>query len=296
MADLSVEDKAKGRRIITQFFRTMPIVQKNLMNIFDQDGYEGIYRIQSLLYPKNAQEISSIDTLRKSLSMILQHIYGMPVEDKEGYFQDILNCKSASQVVRKEKETLVEHFYSDLPELKKFFLQELVEDRNFRTMNLLCQKFLKDEEGVSITDMRSFKNHIRNLREALDEELSANTSQEELIAVIREHKEAMEAEQSAAPAEAGAAAGEAVEGEAGEKRKIIMDTLADAKYQDLRDLLLQRATADPNFETFQRYLDNILAPSSRLEAKDMATFSEGVQKIKAFRDNLEQEFGAQSAS
>jgi hypothetical protein len=155
---------------------------------------------------------------------------------------------------------------------------------------------LKDEEGVSITDMRSFKNHIRNLREALDEELSANTSQEELIAVIREHKEAMEAEQSAAPAEAGAAAGEAVEGEAGEKRKIIMDTLADAKYQDLRDLLLQRATADPNFETFQRYLDNILASSSRLEAKDMATFSEGVQKIKAFRDNLEQEFGAQSAS
>ena len=65
MAELSIEDKSKGKRIITQFFRTMPVVQKNLMTIFERDGYEGVYRLQSVLYPENSPEINSVDTLRK---------------------------------------------------------------------------------------------------------------------------------------------------------------------------------------------------------------------------------------
>ena len=38
---------------------------------------------------------------------------------KEGYFQEILKCKTAKQVVRREKETLINHFYGDFPALKE---------------------------------------------------------------------------------------------------------------------------------------------------------------------------------
>ncbi len=140
MAGLSAEDKGKGKRIITQFFRTMPGVQKTLMTEFDRGGYKGVYRIQHNLYPDNTTDINSVDTLRKGLSMILQHIYGMPVEDKEGYFQDIVKCKTPSQVIRKEKETLLKYFYEDFVSVRDYLLHELIEDSHYGLMSLFCKK------------------------------------------------------------------------------------------------------------------------------------------------------------
>jgi hypothetical protein len=55
---------------------------------------------------------------------------------------------------------------------------------------------------------------------------------------------------------------------------------------------MSKVTIDPNFSTFQQYLDNLFAPSSRLITRDMETFSQGIQKIKEFRDNLEKELSA----
>lgn len=304
MAALSVEDKAKGKRIIAQFFRTMPGVQKNLMAIFDKDGYEGVFRLQSMLYPENVSAIDSTDTLRKGLSMILQHIYGMPVEDKEGYFQEVTKCKNANQVVRKEKETLVNYFYNDLPELKNYLRDVLMEDRDFRLMNALCKEFIG--EGEDIADMRSFKNQIRNVRDVLHERVNSGTSQEELIETIKAKKEALGAQ----PAEPAPAAQEnetaaeapllsltdespgepvAAHDQTEEKRRIITATLSDEKYQTLRDVLLAQVGAESNFAILQQYLDNILPPSARLIANNMATFSQGIQKIKEFRDSLERE-------
>ncbi len=286
MADLSVENKAKGKRIITQFFRTMPGVQKSLMILFDRDGYQGIFRIQHILYPNNSQEITSIDSLRKGLSMILQHIYGMPVEDKEGYFQDILKCKTASQVVRREKETLVKHFYTDLPGIKAYFLKELVGDTNYQIITLICKKFVSEEETIS--DMRGFKNQIRNISDALSDEVAGGSSEEELIALIKQRKEAL-TQATTAPSAAEETASEDLSGEAKEKHQIITTTLGDTKYQDLRQFLLQSTVTDSNFALFQQYLDNILPSASRLVANDMNSFSEGVKKIKEFRDNLEKD-------
>lgn len=290
-ATLSVEEKAKGKRIITQFFRTMPGVQKNLMTLFEKDGFQGVHRLQSILYPENATEINSIDTLRKGLSMILQHIYGMPVEDKEGYFQEITKCKTANQVIRKEKETLVNYFYRDYAELKDFLREAMVGDKNFRLMNVLCKRFLREEED-EVTDMRSFKNQIRNIREVLGEEISSGTSENELIAIIKEKQEEVAAAPEPEPAQEqapAAAPAPTSDDQSEEKKRIISSTLGDDKYTAIRNVLLNTAIIDPNFSTFQVYLDNILAPSSRLTANSMETFSQGVERIKEFRDKLEKE-------
>jgi len=58
------------------------------------------------------------------------------------------------------------------------------------------------------------------------------------------------------------------------------------KYKAIREVLLNKVIIDPNFATLQVYLDNILSPSARLITNDMKTFSQGIQKIKEFRDNL----------
>ena len=290
MADLSVEERTKGKRIITQWIRTMPGVQKSLMTIFEREGYSGVSRVHNLLYPDDASTINSTDTLRKALSMILTHLYGMPVEDKEGYFQEILKCKTASQVVRKEKEALLSYYYDNMTALKQYLLDELIEDRDFRFITVLCQKFCEEEEVVS--DMRSFKNQIRNLHDALSEQISNGTAEESLIAMMKDYKQSLE-EESANQAQAGSSPKQAddkvLDGESGQKKQIILDTLDDIKYKDLREFLIQKASVDPNFATFQRYLDNILAPSARLVTNNMQTFSEGVKKIKEFRDSLEKE-------
>ena len=285
MAELSIEDKGKGKRIITQFFRTMPGVQKSLINLFERDGYKGVHRVQHLLYPENSTEINSIDTLRKGLSMILQHIYGMPVEDKEAYFQDILKCRTPAQVLRKEKETLVNHFFEEFPTVKQYLLAELVEDREFRYMNTLYQKFLP--EGETISDMRGFKNQIRNLQEAVADLSAGGESEDVLVDRFKEAKTEFEEQKDSTPQPAPGA-----DGKSGEKEQIILQKLGDEKYRDIRDFLIQTTTADSNFVTFQRYLDNILASSSRVIAKDINSFSEGVQKIKEFRDELEREFAS----
>jgi hypothetical protein len=293
MATLSADDKAKGKRIITQFFRTMPGVQKSLLTLFDKDGYSGVYRIQKIMYPDSSTSMDSIDTLRKGLSMILQHIYGMPVEDKEGYFQDILKCKTANQVVRREKETLVNYFYGDFPTLKDALRDMMIEDRDFRFMNAICKKFI-GEETEDVTDMRSFKNQIRNIREVIGDELSSGTSEEEFIGLLKEKKEEIDAQpapaEPAAEEDAPEAAGS--DDQAGEKRRIISEVLGDNKYAAIRDVLLQTTVTDPNFSTFQGYLDNILGPSARLVANSLDTFSQGVQKIKEFRDTLEKELAS----
>jgi hypothetical protein len=303
MAALSVEDKAKGKRIIAQFFRTMPGVQKGLLTIFEKDGYEGVFRLQSMLYPENATAIDSTDTLRKGLSMILQHIYGMPVEDKEGYFQEVTKCKTTNQVIRKEKETLVNYFYNDFADLKSYLRDALMEDKDFRLMNALSKEFIG--EGEEVTDMRSFKNQIRNVRDAVTERINAGSSQDEIIETIKAKKEDLGAqpESAAQEDEAGAeapmlslvdepAAPAGAGNEVEEKRRIIEATLNDDKYQAIRDVLLKHATRDPNFSAVQAYLDNILAPSTRFLTNSMETFSQGIQKIKAFRDNLERELSA----
>lgn len=291
MAALSADDKAKGKRIITQFFRTMPGVQKSLLTLFDKDGYDGVYRVQKVMYPDVSTPMDSVDTLRKGLSMILQHIYGMPIEDKEGYFQDILKCKTANQVIRKEKETLVNYFYGDYSTFKDSFRDMMIEDRDFRLMNAVCKKFL-GEETEDVTDMRSFKNQIRNVREVIGEEISSGTTEEELLGLIKEQKEELESQP--APAESGAeAGGDAVsDDQTGEKRRIITEILGDDKYTAIREVLLQNIVTDPNFSTFQTYLDNILAPSSRVVANSLDAFSQGVQKIKEFRDTLEDELAS----
>jgi len=295
MATLSADDKAKGKRIITQFFRTMPGVQKSLLTVFDRDGYDGVYRIQKVLYPDSTTPMDSIDTLRKGLSMILQHIYGMPVEDKEGYFQDILKCKTAKQVIRKEKETLVNYFYDDFPTLRDAFRELMIEDRDFRLMNALCKKFI-GEETEDVTNMRSFKNQIRNIREVIGEQISSGESEEELIGLFKEKKAELDSQPAAASgfeASDDAAAGSAgPDDHAGDKRRIISDVLGDDKYAAIRDVLLQTTVSDPNFGTFQAYLDNILAPSARLIANSLDTFSQGVEKIKEFRDSVEKELAS----
>jgi hypothetical protein len=225
--------------------------------------------------------------------MILQHIYGMPVEDKEGYFQDILKCKTANQVVRREKETLVNYFYGDFPTLKDALRDMMIEDRDFRFMNAICKKFI-GEETEDVTDMRSFKNQIRNIREVIGDELSSGTSEEEFIGLLKEKKEEIDAQpapaEPAAEEDAPEAAGS--DDQAGEKRRIISEVLGDNKYAAIRDVLLQTTVTDPNFSTFQGYLDNILGPSARLVANSLDTFSQGVQKIKEFRDTLEKELAS----
>lgn len=290
MAELSVEDKSKGKRIITQFFRTMPAVQKSLMTIFERDGYEGIFRIQDVLYPDNSPEINSVDTLRKGLSMILQHIYGMPVEDKEGYFQEILKCRTPAQVVRKEKETLIQYFYQDFSELKQYFLNEFVEEQDYRFVNKLNRLFFAESEEV--IDMRGFKNQIRNLKDAIAERIDSGTSQANLIAEFQQYKKELETELEQQSSLEPQIDETSLSTDEKEKQQIILNTLNGSKYQDIRNLLLQKTLIDPQFVTFQRYLDNILPPSARLVATDLHTFSEGVKKVKEFRDNLERELSA----
>jgi hypothetical protein len=291
MATLSTDDKAKGKRIITQFFRTMPGVQKSLLTLFDKDGYDGVFKLQDMLYPQNTTRVDSIDTLRKGLSMILQHIYGMPVEDKEGYFQDIVKCKTSNQVVRKEKETLVNHFYSDFSTLKDVLREMMIEDRDFRVMNAFCKHFL-GESSEDVSDMRSFKNQIRNICEVIGEQMGSGISEQEMVDMLKEKKaevDAQPAPQTAAEDSASQdAAHVASDGQAEEKRRIITEALGDEKYAAIRDVLLKNAVADPNFNTFQIYLDNILAPSGRLITNSLDSFSQGVQKIKEFRDSLEE--------
>lgn len=291
MAALSADDKAKGKRIITQFFRTMPGVQKSLLTLFDKDGYDGVYRVQKVMYPDVSTPMDSVDTLRKGLSMILQHIYGMPIEDKEGYFQDILKCKTANQVIRKEKETLVNYFYGDYSAFKDSFRDMMIEDRDFRLMNAVCKKFL-GAETEDVTDMRSFKNQIRNVREVIGEEISSGTTEEELLGLIKEQKEELESQPAPAESDAEAGGDATSDDQIGEKRRIITEILGDDKYTAIREVLLQNTVTDPNFSTFQTYLDNILAPSSRVVANSLDAFSQGVQKIKEFRDTLENELAS----
>ena len=283
MADLSIEDKAKGKRIITQFFRTMPGVQKTLTMIFERDGYRGIHRLQHILYPENASEVDSIDSLRKALSMILQHIYGMPVEDKEGYFQDIAKCKTPAQVLRKEKETLLNHFYVDLPQIKAALLQEMIEDNNFAFMSFLCQKILGEENNVS--DMRNFKNQIRNLQEAISDHVAAGRSEDDFVNQLKEFKEEFETQKNQPAAPPSVEDGN----EGNERQQVIQNVFNEEKYHGLRDFLIQTTSSDTNFAIFQQYLDNALPASARHVSNDMNSFSEGVKKLKDFRDRLEQE-------
>lgn len=293
MAELSLEDKTKGKRIITQFFRTMPGVQKTLMMIFERDGYKGVFRLQNVLYPENSPEINSVDELRNGLSMILQHIYGMPIEDKEGYFQEIAKCKTPAQVLRKEKEALLNYFYNDFPTLKQYLLEDLTDDKDLQFMSALCRKFLGLENGIS--DMRGFKKQIRSLQESLADQISNGASESDLVETLKQLKIESASQPVAAPAvqeEEEAEPAPASTGETDEKRKILLNTLGGDHYKDLRSFLIDTVAAEAGFTNFQRYLDNALAGSANIHASDMPSFSEGVRKLKEFRDSLEQEMAA----
>ncbi|GAK51344.1 hypothetical protein U14_02587 [Candidatus Moduliflexus flocculans] len=291
MAELSLEDKAKGKRIITQFFRTMPGVQKTLMMIFERDGYQGVFRLQSVLYPDNSTEINSVDELRNGLSMILQHIYGMPIEDKEGYFQEITKCKTPAQVLRKEKESLLNYFYSEFPILKQYLLEDLTDDNNFQFMSALCRKYLGLEAGIS--DMRGFKKQIRSLQESFADQVAGGTSENSLVETLKQLKaESANAPVAAEPSEEEAEPVAASGGETDEKRKAILSALGGDKYKDLRSFLIDTVAVEAGFVNFQRYLDNALGKSSGIEATDIPSFSEGLRKLKEFRDHLEQEMAA----
>ena len=292
MAELSLEDKTKGKRIITQFFRTMPGVQKTLMTVFEREGYKGVFRLQTVLYPENSTEINSVDELRNGLSMILQHIYGMPIEDKEGYFQEIAKCRTPAQVLRKEKESLLNYFYNDFPTLKQYLLEDLTDDKDFQFMSALCRKFLGLESGIS--DMRGFKKQIRNLQESLADQISGGASESDLVETLKQLKIESASQPVAAPAdqEEEAEPVPASGGEADEKRKIILNALGGDHYKDLRSFLIDTVAAEAGFTNFQRYLDNALAGSAKIQASDMPSFSDGVRKLKEFRDSLEQEMAA----
>ena len=285
MSELSLDDKNKGKRIITQFFRTMPGVQKTLMFIFEREGYKGVFRLQNILYPDNSPEINSIDALRNGLSMILQHIYGMPIEDKEGYFQELVKCKTPGQALRKEKESLFNYFFAEFPTLKQYFLEELIEDKEFRFISALCRKYLGLEGGIS--DMRGFKKQIRGLQESLADQVAGGASEASVVEALKQQKIEME-QQAATATDVEIPEGEAGD-EAKEKQKIIQNALGDQKYTDLRNFLLQKAVVDQNFALFQQFLDHALDVSARHVANDLPSFSAGVEKLKAFRDALELE-------
>ena len=154
-------------------------------------------------------------------------------------------------------------------------------------MSALCRKFLGLESGIS--DMRGFKKQIRNLQESLADQVANGTSENSLVEALKQLK----AELAAAPAaeeeaEPAAASG----GEADEKRKAILSALGGDKYKDLRTFLIDTVAVEAGFANFQRYLDNALGQAGRIEANDMPSFSEGLRKLKEFRDSLEQEMAA----
>ena len=171
-------------------------------------------------------------------------------------------------------------------------------DSQMLLMNTLCQRFLGQEEKVA--DMRAFKNQIRNVREALAEQISSGIKEAELIAIIKEKKAEIDAQPAPQtppqPEEESEDTGVAVtavaDDQSEEKKRIITTTLKDEKYKAIRDILVKHALVDPKFATFQVYLDNILTPAARLITKDLTTFSQGVQKIKEFRDLMEQELSS----
>ena len=172
-------------------------------------------------------------------------------------------------------------------------------DSEMLLMNILCQRFLGQEDKVA--DMRAFKNQIRNIREALAEQISSGIKEEELIAIIKEKKAEIGTQPvPQTPSQTREGSEEDTEGavtaapddQSEEKKRIITTTLKDEKYKAIRDILLKYALVDPKFDTFQVYLDNIFAPAARLITKDLTTFSQGVQKIKEFRDTLEKELSS----
>ncbi len=99
------------------------------------------FRIQDVLYPDNSPEINSVDTLRKGLSMILQHIY-VPVEDKaiSGDSQMRTPARSCSQ----RKRDLNPIFLSGFSELKQYFFNEFVEEQDYRFVNKLNRLFFAE--------------------------------------------------------------------------------------------------------------------------------------------------------
>ena len=169
----------------------------------------------------------------------------------------------------------------NLADIKQYLLDALVEDQDYRFANKLGQKFLTDSEEVS--DMRGFKNQIRNVKDAIAERVDSGVSQQSLIDDLKEYKQEVENEIAEQPTLEPQIDDSSLSSDEVEKKQIILNTLQETKYQDIRNVLLEKTLVDPGFATFQHYLDNILPASSRVVANDLHTFSEGVKKIKEFR-------------
>jgi len=338
---ISADDKGKGKRIIMQFFKTMPNVQRALLALFEKDEYEGIQRLQQILYPTSSEQVDSVDALRKGLSKILQHIYSIPFEDKEGYFLEVMKCKSAKEVLRKEKGALIEYYHGTNPKFKEYLTRALLEDDDHGVFSQICRELLGREEEIK--DLRNFKNNLRELQGAFAERLASGNTEEMILEDLKRKMKASSAPRStptpnlelasegklsSSPGSLSISPGSlsipklelvpdekssrmpsreerdeysftfAPEIEASpsmqppseeEKRQAIETVLSGPKYEALRRVLLKTVIPDPQFTTFQGYLNNILSPSERLVASNLDSFSKGLEKIREFRDNLEKE-------
>jgi hypothetical protein len=314
---ISAEDKGKGKRIIMQFFKTMAHVQRALLVLFEKDEYQGIQRLLLLLNPECKVEIDSIDNLRRGLSMILQHIYSLPFEDKEGHFLELMRCKSHQEVLQKEKAAFIDYFLSNQPGFRSYLKQVAVEDGNYYVFNQICKELLDRQEEVK--DLRTFKSSLRDLQNILARRMANGSSEEAILEDLKKKVKETPAPGSVSIPKSGLSALELVPDnkslhtgeEAGkynsslvsertpslslqppseeEKRRAIETILNGPKYEPLRRLLLKTVVEDPQFHTFQSYLNNILPPPERIVTRDLDSFSKGLQRIKEFRDNLERE-------
>jgi hypothetical protein len=341
---ISVDDKGKGKRIIMQFFKTMANVQRALLALFEKDEYEGIQQVHDVLYPESTLKIDSIDNLRKGLSMVLQHIYSLPFEDKEGYFLEVIKCKSGKEVLRKQKGAFIDYFYSSTPNLKNYLNQILLDDDNYRIFVQICKEFLDNEEEVR--DFRNFKNNLKEIQGVLTDRLAKGTSEDAVIESLktklkgsssspgstrslsipkleftpedmltsssgstptpklelapddgpsRASKRAADRDEYSFTIRAEPATTEPVSSSTSgllseeEKRRAIETIFSGPRYEALRSVLLKTLVSDPQFATFQGYLDNIFPSAERIVASDLSSFSKGLEKIKEFRDNLEKE-------
>lgn len=316
---VSPEDKGKGKRIILQFFKTMAHVQRALLVLFEKDEYQGIQRLLLLLNPESKLEIDSIDNLRRGLSMILQHIYSLPFEDKEGHFLELMRCKSHQEVLQKEKSAFIDYFLSNQPQFKGYLKQVAVDDDNYYVFNQICRELLDRQEEVK--DLRTFKSSLKELQSVLAQRIANGSREEAMLEDLKEKvkkvpssgsiptpksgfsplelipddkspqtpigEEIGKYDSPKAPEHTSLLSLQSPSGE--EKRRVIETILNGPKYESLRKVLLKTVVEDPQFHTFQSYLNNILSPPERIVAIDLDSFSKGLQRIKEFRDNLERE-------
>lgn len=184
MMGITRKDQEQGQQIIAECFHPMPEIQKQLANIFDREHYAGIQRIVKLFSSNPSFEINSIETLRNGLNMIMRHVYEIPLQDKEEYFQEVLTCQTPLQVCRIGKTKLIAIIFHDLPGFEEYFRRMLVEDDDYRLMNTLCRNFIREEEAVA--DICSFNRQLQQLYQQFQGLIAFETTEAKLLARLQE--------------------------------------------------------------------------------------------------------------